>query len=78
MEHGIIGMLFIIVALIFIFGGSKRLEDLGKGFGGFMREFNKAKRDAQAEAQTHIDVVASPAPAKKDEEKLTIDGGKGN
>jgi Sec-independent protein translocase protein TatA len=65
MEHGFIGMLFIVVALIFIFGGSKKLEDLGKGFGGFMREFNKAKRDGQDEAQAHLDAVATPAPAKK-------------
>jgi Sec-independent protein translocase protein TatA len=76
MEHGIIGMLFIIVALIFIFGGSKRLEDLGKGFGGFMREFNKAKRDAQEEAQAHLEAVAAPAP-KKRAKKIALGGRKG-
>jgi TatA/E family protein of Tat protein translocase len=49
MDHGIIGWLFIIVALVFIFGGAKKIEDLGRGFGGFMREFNKARRDAEQE-----------------------------
>ena len=49
MDHGIFGWIFIVVALIFIFGGSKRLEDLGKGFGGFMREFNKAKKTGENE-----------------------------
>jgi Sec-independent protein translocase protein TatA len=71
MEHGIIGWLFIIVALIFIFGGSKRLEDLGKGFGGFMREFNKAKNDANKEVQAQVIDAEKPADkdAKKDEPK---------
>ena len=55
MEHGIFGWLFIIVALVFIFGGSKRLEDLGKGFGGFMREFGKAKREGEEGAAKVID-----------------------
>ena len=59
MEHGIIGWLFIIVALIFIFGGSRRLEDLGRGFGGFMREFHKAKAQGAAEAEA---VKAAEAP----------------
>ncbi len=60
MEHGFIGLLFIVVALIFIFGGRKRLEDLGAGFGGFMREFNKARADASMSASP-----AKEAPAKK-------------
>lgn len=47
MEHGIFGWLFIIVALVFIFGGSKKLSDLGKGFGGFMHEFNKARKEGE-------------------------------
>ncbi len=67
MEHGIIGWLCSIVALIFIFGGSKRLEDLGKGFGGFMREFNKAKRDGQDEAQAHLDSRKKPSPGSAEE-----------
>jgi Sec-independent protein translocase protein TatA len=60
MEHGFIGWLFIIVALIFIFGGRKRLEDLGAGFGGFMREFNKARAE-----------TAQPLPAAKVGKKRT-------
>jgi len=60
MEHGIFGWLFIVVALIFIFGGAKRLEDLGKGFGGFMREFNKARKDGEEGVAKTID-EANPA-----------------
>ena len=59
MEHGLFGFLFIAVALIFIFGGRKKLEDLGAGFGGFMREFNKARQDA----------ATAPAAAAKAEPK---------
>lgn len=55
MDHGIVGYIFIVVALIFIFGGSKRLEDLGRGFGGFMREFTKAKKEAEEGATKTID-----------------------
>ena len=65
MEHGIFGWLFIIVALVFIFGGSKRLEDLGKGFGGFMREFSKAKKEGEEGAAKTIE-EAKPA-VKTDE-----------
>ena len=70
MDHGIIGWLFIIVALVFIFGGSKKIEDLGRGFGGFMREFNKARRDAEtgvtaAPEETAVKPKKKKAAAKK-------------
>jgi len=64
MEHGFIGWLFIIVALIFIFGGRKRLEDMGAGFGGFMREFNKARREAE-EGPEPKKKAGAKRPAKK-------------
>lgn len=65
MEHGFIGILFIVVALIFIFGGRKRLEDLGAGFGGFMREFNKARQDATITAADKPQPTKRKAGAKK-------------
>ena len=66
MEHGFIGVLFIIVAIIFIFGGRKRLEDLGAGFGGFMREFNKARHEAAAgSSSAPAEPKKRKAPAKK-------------
>jgi Sec-independent protein translocase protein TatA len=68
MENGLIGWLFIIVALIFIFGGKKRLEDLGGGFGGFMREFKKARDTSAEEAQKD----AGPAPKKKPAKKKAV------
>lgn len=49
MTDGPIAWIFLIVGLVFIFGGSKRLADLGKGFGSFMKEFNKAKREGEGE-----------------------------
>jgi TatA/E family protein of Tat protein translocase len=58
MEHGIIGILVIAMAAVLIFGGSKKIEDLGRGFGGFMREFNKARREVEQEP------VALPAKKK--------------
>jgi Sec-independent protein translocase protein TatA len=64
MEHGIFGWLFIIVALVFIFGGSKKLEDLGRGFGGFMREFSKAKKESEEQAAKTIE---EPKPSKTEE-----------
>lgn len=62
MEHGFIGWVFIVVALIFIFGGRKRLEDLGAGFGGFMREFSKARAEAATPPAAN---AAKPAKKKK-------------
>lgn len=35
----------IIVALLLIFGGGKRLPEIGKGLGSFVKEFKKAQRD---------------------------------
>lgn len=65
MDNGLIGYLFIVVALIFIFGGAKRLEDLGKGFGGFLREFNKARRDGEKEAAAAIEAPKAEAEGDK-------------
>jgi Sec-independent protein translocase protein TatA len=65
MEHGFIGILFIVVALIFIFGGRKRLEDLGAGFGGFMREFNKARQDATVSTEEKKAASKNKQPVKK-------------
>jgi Sec-independent protein translocase protein TatA len=67
-DHGIIGYIFIVVALIFIFGGSKRLEDLGRGFGGFMREFTKAKKEAEESATKTIDEPKAESKSEAKEE----------
>ena len=72
MFDGPVAWIFLIVGLIFIFGGSKRLADLGKGFGSFMHEFNKAKKEgeegdkkiAEAKATTVIEEKA-PEPPKQ-------------
>jgi Sec-independent protein translocase protein TatA len=69
MEHGFIGLLFILVAVVLIFGGRRKLEDLGAGFGGFMREFNKARREIDEPAAPPKKAARKPvkkkAPARK-------------
>lgn len=66
MFDGPVAWIFLVVGLIFIFGGSKRLADLGKGFGSFMKEFNKAKRDGEAEIKPGPVIDEAP---KQDEPK---------
>ena len=70
MEHGIIGLLVIAIAAVLIFGGSKKIEDLGRGFGGFMREFNKARREVEQEpAAMPAKKKAAKKPAAKKKKK---------
>lgn len=66
MEHGLIGWIFILVAVMLIFGGKKRIEDLGSGFGGFLREFNKARHEGETPVAS-----AAAKPAKKKAKKKT-------
>jgi Sec-independent protein translocase protein TatA len=67
MEKGFFGAVVILVGLVFIFGGSKRLGDLGKGFGSFMHEFNKAKNQGTDEAAKML--KDKEEQAKVDEKK---------
>jgi sec-independent protein translocase protein TatA len=45
MTDGPFAWLMIIIALLLIFGGGKRLPEIGKGLGNFIREFKKAQRE---------------------------------
>lgn len=45
MFDGPFAWIMIIVALLLIFGGGKRLPEIGKGLGSFVREFKKAQKD---------------------------------
>lgn len=45
MTDGPFAWLMIIVALLLIFGGGKRLPEIGRGLGSFVKEFKKAQRD---------------------------------
>lgn len=65
MEHGLIGWLLVIVAVALIFGGRRKLEDLGAGFGGFMREFNKARREMEEPAEPKKKAAARKPKKKK-------------
>ena len=68
MEHGLIGWIFILVAVMLIFGGKKRIEDLGSGFGGFLREFNKARNEGKEPSQQ----APAAKPAKKKAKKKVV------
>lgn len=60
MTDGPFAWLMIIVALLLIFGGGKRLPEIGRGLGAFIKEFKKAQAD-DAPAKT---VEAAPEPEK--------------
>lgn len=45
MTDGPFAWLMIIVALLLIFGGGKRLPEIGRGLGAFLKEFKKAQKD---------------------------------
>ena len=49
MFDGPFAWLMVIVALVLIFGGGKRLPDIGRGLGGFIREFKRAQNEEPGE-----------------------------
>jgi sec-independent protein translocase protein TatA len=55
------GELFLILLIILVFFGSKKLPELAKGLGQGIREFRKAARDIQEEVEKE--------PTKQIEEK---------
>lgn len=59
------GEIFVILLVVLLFFGSKRIPDLAKGLGKGMREF----KDAMSGIENEVRNAASdtPAPAKKSE-----------
>ena len=65
--------LFLILLIVLIFFGPKKLPDLAKGLGQGIREFRKAARDVQAEVEKETNLheektdkpVLPPTPEKK-------------
>lgn len=62
MSDGPFAWLMIIVALLLIFGGGKRLPEIGRGLGAFLKEFKKAQKDDEAPKTLE---PAAPAPEDK-------------
>jgi sec-independent protein translocase protein TatA len=82
------GQILLILALILIFFGAKRIPDLAKGLGQGIKEFKKATREVTEEihnaaessppppAPSQMRPNMSPAPAERqvaDSEKTIID-----
>jgi len=69
MMDGPFAWLMIIVALLLIFGGGKRLPEIGRGLGSFVREFKKAQKDEEPSAEAPKVLDASVVtPKLKDAE----------
>lgn len=47
MTDGPFAWLMVIVALLLIFGGGKKLPEIGRGLGAFIKEFKKAQKDEE-------------------------------
>ena len=64
------GEIFVILLVVLLFFGSKRIPDLAKGLGKGMREF----KDAMSGIENEVRNAASdtPAPAKKQEPQRAL------
>ena len=57
------GEIILILALVLILFGAKKLPELAKGLGTGIKEFKKATREVTDEMQNAVD--ETPAPAKR-------------
>jgi len=57
------GEIILILALVLILFGAKKLPELAKGLGTGIKEFKKATREVTDEVQNAVD--ETPAPAKR-------------
>ena len=64
------GQILLILALILVFFGARRIPELAKGLGQGIKEFKKATREVTDEINSAAD--ASPPPSQK---KLPTNGG---
>ena len=65
MFDGPFAWLMVIVALVLIFGGGKRLPDIGRGLGGFIREFKRAQNEDPGDKKKD-ELLAAGSTAKLD------------
>ncbi len=61
---GIWELLIILVVVLLIFG-PRRLPEMAKGLGQSVREFRKGIRDMKNDFEAEAESVEEPAPAKK-------------
>lgn len=54
----------LILAVVLVLFGAKKLPELARGLGQGIREFKKSTREVQEELESAIDVDAPPPPAK--------------
>jgi TatA/E family protein of Tat protein translocase len=66
MTDGPFAWIMIVVALLLIFGGGKRLPEIGRGLGAFLKEFKKAQKDEDVPAAP--DKAALPKGADQPEQ----------
>jgi sec-independent protein translocase protein TatA len=58
------GQILLILALILIFFGAKRIPDLAKGLGQGIKEFKKATREVTEEIHNAAEAPPSPPPSQ--------------
>jgi sec-independent protein translocase protein TatA len=56
--------LFIILLLVLVFFGAKKLPELAKGLGQGIREFRKAAKDVQEEVDKEVKKLDDPSDKK--------------
>jgi sec-independent protein translocase protein TatA len=59
------GQIVLILALILIFFGARRIPELAKGLGQGIKEFKKATREVTDEIQNSADTTSLPAQPKQ-------------
>ena len=64
------GEIILILALILILFGAKKLPELAKGLGQGIKEFKKTSREIQDELNEAIDLNAPPPPPRREQQVL--------
>lgn len=70
------GEIFVILLVVLLFFGSKRIPDLAKGLGKGMREFKDAMSGIEREVRDASNVDATPS-SKKEEAPRKVEEGSG-
>ena len=56
--------LFLILLIVLVFFGAKKLPELAKGLGQGIREFRKAAKDVQEEVDKEVKKIDEPTETK--------------